>query len=209
MKRVNANTVQATTSTVSGLVDGTNLTELNERSLKKNKEQTISGQYTFKNVTKFFEDVHIEDSINNIRFEEVITTSTQQNITANLVFKDNVTITNNVQFNQFTLNGIDVDSIMTKGDQQTVTGSKTYTSPIEFKNVHLDGLLNSVDIAEYANSKVSLTKNEVVTGHIRFAEGFTVNSDVLVDGFVDGVNITALFESLNADKSKDETVSGL
>lgn len=208
MKEANAQNVESKTATITGLVDSANLTELHKKSLQGNKEQTIVGQYTFKNVSTVTGDVLIEDSLNDIEMDKVLTTSTRQNITGNLTFHDEVTISNNVELHQFTLNGIGANSMMTKDGEQTVTGRKKYKSPVEFKNVQLSGLLNGIDIADFANSKVSISRSELVTGHLTFLNGYTVNSDIVVEGMVDGVNITALAESLNSDENEDEVVSG-
>ena len=53
-----------------------------------------------------------------------------------------------------------------------------------------------------------MTGSDTLTKAITYANGFNVSSDVNVGGFVDGANITALWQSANADQNVDEEIQG-
>ena len=180
-----------------GLVDQVNITHLHGSALKQQGQQNITGKYSFQEDVQFAESIGIGSTLNEHPFDDIMTTSTDQNVVASHTFTADVTTiaSQNLELNLFTINNITLDNIMTINGNQTITGNKIY-STVNFNNMHFMNALQGISsVNEFIANKVSKRGNDVIAGHITFDKGFDVDSDVEVDGLVDGVDIKALLES--------------
>ena len=121
------------------MVDQVNLTHFNDNSLQNNKQMTVTGKYSFTGNTTFQDVVEVDSEMNGLPFDDIMTTSTQQNITATHAFADTVTIKNqNLDIHNFTINGVSMEMVMTKSGKQTITGNKSFKE-VSFDNMAFRG----------------------------------------------------------------------
>jgi len=171
---------------VSGLIDGTNITDLNARTLKKSANQTIHGIYNFT------EDITLNtaqvERINNRNVSSFMTTNTEQIVTGMKTFNDNVTV-DRLSLENFTVNGLRIpEDVVTSDGNHTITGKKEF-GDVEIKNLELHGLLNGVNVTMFNRNKMTLTTDQVIQSVV-FSNGFFTSSGITVGGVVDGVNLT-------------------
>ena len=196
---------------ITGLVDQVNVTHLHSSALKQHKgyEQIITGKYSFDEDSQFAETITIESNLNEHSTDAIMTTSTDQNITASHTFTaDVITITKpNLALNSFTINNVSFDNIMTINGNQSITGIKSY-STVNFNDMNFVNSLQGISsIDDFIANKVSETGDDVITGHVTFDKGFDVGTDVNVGGLVDGVDVKALLESTH-QKDNNTLVNG-
>lgn len=95
--------------TTTGLIDGTNITELNTKTLKRSINQTITGNFTLtKDVT--FQNANVE-KLNNRHVTSFMTTNTEQMVSGVKTFNDAVSI-DRVTMRNFTLNGLRIPEVI-------------------------------------------------------------------------------------------------
>ena len=183
--------------TVDGLVDGTNLTDLNNRAWSKTKEQILQGQYNItKNVT-IVADVNVTGKINGISVDSLMTTNTEQTILGLKSFANNVSVLNNVTLKNFTLNSFDIPKdVVTTHSTQSITGVKKFKDDVVLQVLESDGLIDGVNVTDFNTYKMTLTTTQEIPTNMTFNSGFMTTSDITVGGLVDGVNLTALNEDL-------------
>ncbi|XP_066917785.1 uncharacterized protein [Clytia hemisphaerica] len=205
---IEANNVNIEEAYVTGLVDGTNITDLHQHGLQNTVAQTITGQYTFNEVVNFTRDLTVENQINDLYINEILTKTRNQTISGHLNFTDNVLIRNeNLELYNNTVNGIRFENVLTLNTEQIISGRKTYIG-VNFRTLETVGKVDGVNISDFAANKVSVTGSDILTKSIIFTNGFNVSSDVNVGGYVDGANITALWQSANSDQNIDEEIQG-
>lgn len=192
---------------VGGLVDGVDAVTLNETVFKTNVDQEVTGTFVFHNKTIFVKNVNLDGKVNDVYTTDMMTVSTPQAITSTVSFKDNVTWNNDVMFNNFTLNGIKLSTVVTKSTAQTISGSNTYSS-VNFSDIVVDGLVQDVNVTDFHSNKVSLFGADVLQRDVMFENGFYSSSDVNVTVAVDGVNLDAFASDLKMT-GENEVIAGI
>ncbi|XP_057307107.1 uncharacterized protein LOC130645210 [Hydractinia symbiolongicarpus] len=191
------NTLSTNVTTVHGLIDSTNITDLAGRHWSKSTEQILEGHYTFTENVTFAQNLSVNGFVNGKKIESYMTTNTAQHITASKVFGNDLLLKNNVTLSNFTLDGYHVpgDFVTTDGFIG-ITGYKNFGSVIFNGVLQVDGYLDDVNVTNFFNNKMTPDTNQTVSTYIVFDEGFVVDSNIRVDGLVDGINITALNEDI-------------
>ena len=103
------------------------------------------------------------------------------------------------------MNGLAIpDDLFKKSGNQTVTGYKSFIN-LEFnKPVYINDLIDGVNITNFNDKKVTVHGAQNITQNVRFQNGFTVNSDLLIKGLVDNSSLDKLKE--NIDESMGDQV---
>lgn len=191
---------------MAGLVDRVNITHFHSSALRQHKgyDQDITGKYSFQKDVQFAKAISIGSLLNELSVDDIMTTNTDQNVTASHLFTADVTIiaNQNLKLNSFTVNNNSFDEIMTVDGNQTITGKKSYSTAVAFQGMYFVTALQGISsVDDFIANKVSKTSNDTITGHVTFGKGFDVSTDVDVGGLVDRVDIKALLENTQQEDS--------
>ena len=193
---------------VSRYIDGTKLEDLLDETWSKSQDQVVNGSYTFtKNITVTNSTVY--GYLNGKKITSLLTTTTEQEVTAPKTFTENLTILNtNLTLNNFTINGMNIpDDIVTGKSNQTIYGKKRFNR-LGFRDLEISGSVDGVNITDFNKNKMTVTTDQVINSTAIFESGFASNSDVEVGGLVDGVNLTAMERNVDTD-GKTTVINGI
>lgn len=166
-----------------GLVSGLDLSKLAEEAAKVSNSSYIYGNKIFTNNVTILEDLHVEELINEIKFpKDLVFESKQQNITGKKVFTGNVAMSQNIGTTG-TVDGINLDSVVTLSTRQTIVGQKTLTNTVSFEGdvfVQENRTVNKIDISEFVKYIVTSSGNQVFpsltfSDHITFYQSKIAN----------------------------------
>nr|APA05127.1 polephole-like protein [Penaeus vannamei] len=186
--------ITATNLEVGGTVDGVDIVDLVDRSLKKNSAtpQTVTGSITVNKGVNLDLSPSL-DTVNGKHWSTHLSKVVPQNyngvIRGRKTFTKPVSISGN--FNPTTINGFDVaqlsDRILTKSTNQNVASKYTIDGDVMATNVvaaQIDGVL--------ASNLLLLDETSIVSGTVDFADNLLV-ADVTSDsGILDGCNLLQL-----------------
>ena len=188
------------------LIDSVNITNLDEKAWKKNEEQTIEAEFTFKKNVSVSKNITIKGKLNDKEIDEIMTTNTEQTISGSKEFQSGLEISNDILLKNFTLNSLDIaKDLVRKIGNITISGNKNFTSDVKFVSpINILGKLNEVVLSDFDDKRMSLSQNQTITESMVFNSGLDIYSDVTGGGLVDGVNLTGLREDM--DKSVKEQI---
>lgn len=188
------------------LIDSVNITNLDEKAWKKNEEQTIEAEFTFKKNVSVSKNITIKGKLNDKEIDEIMTTNTEQTISGSKEFQSGLEISNDILLKNFTLNSLDIaKDLVRKTGNITISGNKNFTSDVKFVSpINILGKLNEVVLSDFDDKRMSLSQNQTITESMVFNSGLDIYSDITVGGLVDGVNLTGLREDM--DKSVKEQI---
>lgn len=188
------------------LIDSVNITNLDEKAWKKNEEQTIEAEFTFKKNVSVSKNITIKGKLNDKEIDEIMTTNTEQTISGSKEFQSGLEISNDILLKNFTLNSLDIPKdLVRKTGNITISGNKNFTSDVKFASpIKILGKLNEVVLSDFDDKRMSLSQNQTITESMVFNSGLDIYSDITVGGLVDGVNLTGLREDM--DKSVKEQI---
>ena len=188
------------------LIDSVNITNLDEKAWKKNEEQTIEAEFTFKKNVSVSKNITIKGKLNDKEIDEIMTTNTEQTISGSKEFQSGLEISNDILLKNFTLNSLDIaKDLVRKIGNITISGNKNFTSDVKFVSpINILGKLNEVVLSDFDDKRMSLSQNQTITESMVFNSGLDIYSDITVGGLVDGVNLTGLREDM--DKSVKEQI---
>ena len=188
------------------LIDSVNITNLDEKAWKKNEEQTIEAEFTFKKNVSVSKNITIKGKLNDKEIDEIMTTNTEQTISGSKEFQSGLEISNDILLKNFTLNSLDIaKDLVQKIGNITISGNKNFTSDVKFVSpINILGKLNEVVLSDFYDKRMSLSQNQTITESMVFNSGLDIYSDITVGGLVDGVNLTGLREDM--DKSVKEQI---
>ena len=184
---------------IHGLIDGISTSDL----VLLNSDQVIYGRKIFKG-NLFFDgtrdkakNLEIRGLINNINVtkEELLTVKDDQIVTGNYRFKEDLKIEKNLIVKS--INGIDLSGLYEEAvlidTAQNISGLKQFKNNLRIEgdlemaeNTTIDG----VDVSELSKSILSRTKDQIISTSIDFKSNVTFHSDLIVDGFINGINIS-------------------
>ena len=168
----------------------------------------MNGSYTFtKNITVTNSTVY--GYLNGKKIRSLLTTTTEQEVTAEKTFIETLTILNtNLTLNNFTINGMNIpDDIVIAKSNQTIYGKKRFNR-LRFKDLEISGSVDGVNVTDFNKNKMTVTTDQVINSTTIFESGFSSNSDVKVGGLVDGVNLTAMESNVDTD-GKTTIITGI
>jgi hypothetical protein len=198
------------------LVNGCDLRQLASDAIfqdNKNSYQSIYGLKQFLNL-EVLGNVDINGLLNNFSINslatKMVTKSTNQRLTAPLIFENDVLVENLIIKNL--INGKDItflfkDAVL-KNKVQTITGKKTFVKGI-FVNgsrfqvngyVNVDGLVNGIDIIKLNQTAVRRHNRQEITGIKTFSGGLTFKRDVFIAGPISGIMIPKDLILLNTNE---------
>ena len=188
------------------LIDSVNITNLDEKAWKKNEEQTIEAEFTFKKNVSVSKNITIKGKLNDKEIDGIMTTNTEQTISGSKEFQSGLEISNDILLKNFTLNSLDIaKDLVRKTGNITISGNKNFTSDVRFVSpINILGKLNEVVLSDFDDKRMSLSQNQTITESMVFNSGLDIYSDITVGGLVDGVNLTGLREDM--DKSVKEQI---
>lgn len=188
------------------LIDSVNITNLDEKAWKKNEEQTIEAEFTFKKNVSVSKNITIKGKLNDKEIDGIMTTNTEQTISGSKEFQSGLEISNDILLKNFTLNSLDIaKDLVRKTGNITISGNKNFTSDVKFVSpINILGKLNEVVLSDFDDKRMSLSQNQTITESMVFNSGLDIYSDITVGGLVDGVNLTGLREDM--DKSVKEQI---
>lgn len=188
------------------LIDSVNITNLDEKAWKKNEEQTIEAEFTFKKNVSVSKNITIKGKLNDKEIDEIMTTNTEQTISGSKEFQSGLEISSDILLKNFTLNSLDIaKDLVRKIGNITISGNKNFTSDVKFVSpINILGKLNEVVLSDFDDKRMRLSQNQTITESMVFNSGLDIYSDITVGGLVDGVNLTGLREDM--DKSVKEQI---
>ena len=179
---------------VSGFIDNVNITDLNENAVRLTSNQTLTGHFTFENLTKFDGNVVVKGLVNGVNISDVMTKSGRQLVTGYKQFQELV-VDGDVAISG-TADGVDLSefskSRVTLSTNQVVEGIKRFTSNITvLGNIDFtdNATVNGVDLSE---ELVLTDKPSTVSGKKVFTRNVMVLNNMNVSGLVNGVDLRAL-----------------
>ncbi|CAM1302485.1 Uncharacterised protein r2_g1244 [Pycnogonum litorale] len=192
------NSVNATDIYVNGTVNGINIPDdvwlVNTSDTLPGKTEFVSGSTDSITVDG---NLQVGGLIDGRNLSELIdgrvTLSSNQTITAHLIFLDHVIVRGDCFING-SINGINPDDIVKTSGNYTIDGPKEFTSVLHINGNLSVELINGVDIVELSNAIVRrdspavINSTTIFNGQVRFESGLIVN------GLIDGIDVSVLAE---------------
>ncbi|PIK56456.1 hypothetical protein BSL78_06619 [Apostichopus japonicus] len=199
-------------------VDQVDLSEFKTMVVLLDELNYIHGNLTFLNETVIEGDVNLaNEKINNVNVtllaEQAVVQLTTQTITDQIVstpiMVDNLTCDASIEVDG-TVNGLDIsEDVLLISTNQTISGRVNFTQTVTMDESNIlfpSGVkIDSVDVSELDLSTVKLTGPQTFAGKITFAETVKVSDDIVVDGLIDGINVSAL-NDVALSKSKSQVI---
>ena len=175
-------------------INGVRFSELSEKSLRKNKPQTITGQWSFSK-TAYVDKLHLNGTLNKIRVSDIVYSNAQheQVITGHLAF-DRVRLKS--QFAANKINGIPLSHFITTTNQkvQYITGTKKLDSVESRTDIRVMNTTNGRNLTYHIMNAIMLTNNspQYLDGHIEFLDQLRVDN-LQINGMINQkVNLTKM-----------------
>ncbi|XP_033098265.1 uncharacterized protein LOC117102171, partial [Anneissia japonica] len=140
--------------TVEGLINGVNITTLNEEALYVTDNITFTSDVNFKGDIHVLGGVSLEGTIDNRRLEDFVALKTPQNITGIMSFNDSVHINGSLTFDDgITIDEVDLSefsaNVLKNNGNQTLFGNLEIIGNVTVNNnMHVNGTVNGFDISE-------------------------------------------------------------
>lgn len=181
----------------SGLVNGLNLTRLNERVAYIDQNSTVTGFLTFAHALNVHNDILVEQLINNINLTEVIATTLYKDgdqsferplhfTRASFANLHNAQLLNNVNFSEFAKNVV----YKCYGPNKPIRsywsiGKAEFGGLTLVNNLFVDGLVNDVNISRLDNETVRAVGTYTIKGRKHVHGLLTVQNLTVsrIDGF--------------------------
>lgn len=181
----------------SGLVNGLNLTRLNERVAYIDQNSTVTGFLTFAHALNVHNDILVEQLINNINLTEVIATTLYKDgdqsferplhfTRASFANLHNAQLLNNVNFSEFAKNVV----YKCYGPNKPIRsywsiGKAEFGGLTLVNNLLVDGLVNDVNISRLDNETVRAVGTYTIKGRKHVHGLLTVQNLTVsrIDGF--------------------------
>lgn len=89
-----------------------------------------------------------------------------------------------------TVNGLKIpDDLVLADRSQTITGTKEFLGEVTASAVTVHGLVDGLKIPD---DVITLSKDEEISSTLYFADGIVAEKDIIVEGLVDGVDISEI-----------------
>ncbi|XP_071787615.1 uncharacterized protein [Asterias amurensis] len=181
-------------------IDGVDISVLNQTVLRDTGYQKITGNYTFTSEVSISGDVTVDGLVDGINIPTdilVANSATPAVLTGHWVINDDMSVEDIIVQGSIdgiaaTGGGTGLEVLLTNGVDQTVEGAIIFSDGLILDGSStVDGLVDGVDIPSIVAEAVNVDGNQVITGDKTFASDVTFQQDLLVDGFVNGINITS------------------
>ncbi|CAL1276965.1 unnamed protein product [Larinioides sclopetarius] len=184
--------------TVSGLINGVNLTYLAEDSLKKTGSQIVTGSTTFEAGFEVHGDIDA-DAVNDLFIpRDVLLKTVPQDITGKFKFQT-LTVVGDVLIDEL-VNGLDlseiVQNIAQKGQETVIDSDVTFVEPIYvYEDVNVTGVVNGIDLKRISETILLKEGDQVITGSKVLKGNVTIRGNFDVD-YVNGYNWKAFLDDV-------------
>eukprot|EP00794_Sanderia_malayensis_P020480 gene20480-22496_t len=206
--------------TVSGEVDGVNLSKLSQSLLRIDRYQEIPGSVIFNGEVELEQSLSVEGLINKHNFgrifEDAVMVDGTQNITGKKIFSTDIkakyglTLFGDITLKDSLVNDVNISmlnaEIVDVRSDQIITGIKRFARPIVFEqSINITGLLNGLSTRDL----VTVNGEQVIPGKKTFITGFKLSDNAIVLGVIDGESLAHLHQdTLFFNESKLQTVLG-
>ncbi|XP_038055210.1 uncharacterized protein LOC119727416 [Patiria miniata] len=191
--------------THNGTVDGVNPEQLEKTYMSLTIPQTVTGFKTLQDTltiatpaTLDATTIYLDGELNDVDLEDFADAhwvgGSGDQVSGVKTFTQNATLRSSLTIDG-TINGLDIDgNAMVTDQSNTVTGIKTFTgSPLTVNGainmtdwMEVDG----VDLSEYKKNAATITNDHNITLPTGIA-GITIQTNLKVEGTVDGINVSA------------------
>ncbi|KAJ8045071.1 Thrombospondin-type laminin G domain and EAR repeat-containing protein [Holothuria leucospilota] len=190
-------------STVSGLVDGVDISDFAQRLVYESADAVITGSKIIKSEVSTIGSLEVDGEVNDIKFSsDLMTINRDQNVTGikefdsieveNDVYAENVTIideVNGTPWEEFLENRVTLSS------NQHISGYFVFNKSSHVNNdITLSGLVNGFNVSRLEENTLSKTKDQTITGEKNISGLVDITTNATFLGLVDGVNITEWME---------------
>ena len=186
---------------LTGLVDGVNLTNLNEDAVRLNGLQMINAKKIFIDDLSILDDLIVNGLVDGVNVVDlsrsILDRNKDQMINSSYKFESDVKFQKPSIMNGF-LNHINItefdNNVITLSTEQKVDGEKifeniTIDDALNVNNLNVTGKINGEDLAKLNSRIVKVFGTYNINGTKRFADNVTFEKNLTVIGKVNGIRI--------------------
>ena len=195
---------------VTGLVDGVNLTDLEQNAVTLSGNQTIQEELIFLSDLIVNGDMEIDGFLNKInisRFaDEAFYKNGKQTVSGKLQFND-LHIVGNLELDG-KVNGVDLskDVVTLSGDDE-IKG-KLFEDDVKiYGSMFVRGLINNINLTAFDEDCVKLSGLQTIYAKKVFLSDLTILGNMTVEGHVEGIDVVHLSKSI-LHRNKDQILNG-
>eukprot|EP00058_Branchiostoma_floridae_P011684 XP_002597172.1 hypothetical protein BRAFLDRAFT_66300 [Branchiostoma floridae] len=192
--------------TVTGTINGFNM---DEDFVHSTENQTITGHKIFIAPVTIYGDLTVKGTIDGVNLtrlqQDMVTLSGDQIIRGHKTFSGSTFVENNLIMGEgCTLNGIDLseDAVLLNGNQ-TIAGTKVFQNGMVVEgaltvegSLHVEGQVDGVNLQDFADNRVTLLTDQVISGRKTFNDEVIVEGDAVVNGTVNGLDLQEFVEDM-------------
>lgn len=189
-------------------INGVNLAEMNKRAFKLHTDNYVTEPLEFEDAIVM--DISISGLINGLNFTHLAEDSLKkkgfQRVTGINTFEAGFRVDGNIDAQ--TINDLFLPrDILLKSPPQNITGQFTIQSLNVDGNVHVEGLVNGLDLSEIAPQIIRTDQESIIESDVTFLEPIHVSENVEVTGDVNGVDLKLITENILLKKG-EQVITG-
>eukprot|EP00794_Sanderia_malayensis_P006818 gene6818-7587_t len=207
--------VKASSASVSGTINGKDLSKIAAKAIYIDRNQTVFGRKTFASEVHMRANLTLRGTLDKVKTADMVTLKTDQVISGkksfrgNLTFRSRTTNEGNMVVKGH-LDGIPVSRkhLMTLLDNQTIIGFYKFT-----ENVNIEGdadfvTVNGVNITSLYGSAVLLDTDQFVGGFKQFDRSINIKGNLTMSEHrtIDNVDVSEL-EKVVLSRSRNQNIS--
>ena len=195
---------------VTGLVDGVNLTELEQNAVTLFENQTIQEELIFLYDLIVKGNFEVDGLVNKINIsklaEEAFYKSGKQTVNGKLQFND-VHIVGNLELDG-KVNGVNLsEDVVTLSGDEEIKG-KLFEDDIKIHgSMFVKGLINNINLTAFDEDCVKLSGLQTIYEKKVFLNDLTILGNMTVEGCVNGIDVVHLSKSI-LHRNKDQIING-
>ncbi|XP_066279649.1 uncharacterized protein [Branchiostoma lanceolatum] len=194
--------------TVEGLVDGVDLTELQENVVTLTTDQVITGPFTFQSGVNITENMHVSGEVDGVDLSNLaedaiyVNYPDVQEVEGQKIFSEDVDVIEELTVtgivNSFNLE----EEFLHSTDNQTITGHKTFIAPVTINgDLTVRGTVDGVNLTELLQDMATLSGDQVIRGHKTFSSSTFVENNLIMDGTLNGIDLSEDAVLLNSSQT--------
>ncbi|GIX91800.1 hypothetical protein CDAR_5232 [Caerostris darwini] len=190
-------------------INGVKLSDINDRAFKLSGENYVTEHFQFQDVT--MDNIAVTGLINGLNLTYLAEDSLKksyphQHVTGLTTFESGFHVNGDIEAD--TVNGLYIPrDILLKSLPQTITGEFTVGTLNVAGDVHVEKLVNGLDLSEISSQIAQTEKETVIESDVTFLEPIHISEDVTVTGVVNGIDLKRISESLLL-KDGDQLITG-
>ena len=172
------------------MIDGVDLSQLYSEAVFKDKDQIVSGDKHFHDLTvqdieiKCNESCYLKELLKNLT-EKTVKVNQAANITGTKTFAKNLSMADSLHVKGF-INGVKVpNDLVPKKNPLVIYGKKTFKKPVTiYGDVELDSTINNFNISEWYKKALRLYGEQTITGNLTFVDKVNMERNLKVNGLI-------------------------